>query len=294
MSEPLFSHSAHDDSAFKDPGLGDGLTLQLHLKTADVVTATLKMRAGSILSSHTHPHPELIIIEQGPAYACIGAERVFRKVEAGSYILIPAGVPHALAAPINSGAAIHAIFYDLPEGGLGRDFKGKSWSPLTLDEQILSLPSNEQALGVSFCNFDGLLAPNPNEVGLDLKVALDVDILSTGRIGYMSGQCLPPHTHNTWEVIINMHSSPDSGHVLYKEKGETKLVEAFPGSHLYLAKGLAHGWFCRGGGFSMLWIYGGSLATAGRNYVGQDQSEFRSFAKTLHEDHKATPPEIFG
>ncbi len=60
-----------------------------------------KIPAGMSVSAHTHPHDELVTVIEGTWY--LGEGEVFdqaklRPYPAGSFVVIPAGVPHFVAA----------------------------------------------------------------------------------------------------------------------------------------------------------------------------------------------------
>ena len=61
----------------------------------------VKIPAGLHIAAHTHPHDELVTVVQGTWY--VGEGRNFdpdklKAYPAGSFILIPAGLPHFVAA----------------------------------------------------------------------------------------------------------------------------------------------------------------------------------------------------
>ena len=67
----------------------------------------VKMPAGSSVPAHTHSHDELVTVIEGTWYLGEGItfdRSKLRVYPAGSFIVIPAGVPHFVAA--NDGAVI--------------------------------------------------------------------------------------------------------------------------------------------------------------------------------------------
>ena len=85
-----------------------------------------------------------------------------------------------------------------------------------------------------------------------------------GTVDFVPGWSVALHSHDTWELIIVGGESEGPGYVFFNDQW----WRADPGSALFVPKGFVHGWSAGNyNGFTMLWIYEGSVAEAGRNWV---------------------------
>ena len=85
-----------------------------------------------------------------------------------------------------------------------------------------------------------------------------------GTVDFVPGWSVALHTHDTWEIIIVGGESEGPGYVFFHDQW----WRADPGSALFVPKGFVHGWAAGNyNGFKMLWLYQGSVAEAGRNWV---------------------------
>lgn len=93
--------------------------------------------------------------------------------------------------------------------------------------------------------------------------------VSFGVIDYVPGWYIPPHRHNTWELIIIDAGSPHAGFVMF----DGSWWRAEPGSSVFVPRGFPHAWSSGNDkGFKMLWIYGGAHEEAGRLFEGNPEA----------------------
>jgi len=78
--------------------------------------------AGEGLSEHTAPYDAFVQVLDGRAELTIGGNRV--EARAGQLALMPAGVPHALRAPVRMKMLLTMLRAE-PRGGGGRKRPGK-------------------------------------------------------------------------------------------------------------------------------------------------------------------------
>ncbi len=84
---------------------------------------------GDRIPLHTHPHDEVIVIDEGTAEVVLGAER--RAVGAGTVVFIPAGTPHGTRNTGSEVLRLHAIF---PSAELELQYLERNPAPGTEDD----------------------------------------------------------------------------------------------------------------------------------------------------------------
>ena len=105
--------------------------------------------------------------------------------------------------------------------------------------------------------------------------------VSFGVKDYAPGRFVSLHRHHTWELIIIDGSSEGPGYTFF----DGHWWRAEPGCGVFIPKGYPNAWSAGSDrGFKMLWIYGGSLAEAGR-ILDSDTQDFHAI--TPEEERNA-------